>query len=267
MHRMKLIAVVTGSLGYGALLGWALTADAYDRRVRQLEERVGLLEQFGDSIMGLSSPALAEAVEEMKEAESWQLELPLHGPEEAPEDETVVTFVTEGDSGTGDDDEVDEEKTEAIRSNLQHVIDQYTASPEASEDFLTKAVDAVKNDQTPPFVISQEKFAWDEEEGDEYEKQTIEYYPNDRVALDEGDVIDIANILGWKNLKQFGGESGNPDVVFIRNRRLRIDFEVVRQEENEPLPLHVKYGMDKEDFEANRAAGTLRLREEDRDQS
>lgn len=266
MHRMKLIAVITGSVGYGALLGWALTADAYDRRVKQLEERVQLLEQFGDSILGLSSPALASAIEDMEAADSFQLELPLHGPEEAPEDETVVTFVTEGDSGTDGGGEVDEEETEAIRSNLQHVIDQYTASPEASEEFLNKAVDAVRNDQTPPFVISQEKYAWDEEEGDEFEKQTIEYYPNDRVALDEDDVIDIANILGWKNLRQFGGESGNPDVVFIRNRRLRIDFEVVRQDESEPLPLHVKYGMDKEDFDANRAAGTLRLREEDRDQ-
>jgi hypothetical protein len=72
----------------------------------------------------------------------------------------------------------------------------------------------------------------------------------------------VGNTLGWKNLSQFGGESGDPDTVFIRNQRLETDFEVVRDDES-PLPLHIQYGMGKEEFKVNKAAGTLRLRDED----
>jgi hypothetical protein len=79
---------------------------------------------------------------------------------------------------------------------------------------------------------------------------------------DNDPVDDIAGMIGWRSLSNFGGESGDPDVVFVRNDRLLSDFEVVRDDESE-LPLHVKYGMSEEEFKTNKAAGTLKLRRED----
>jgi hypothetical protein len=51
-------------------------------------------------------------------------------------------------------------------------------------------------------------------------------------------------------------------VVFIRNEAMLVDYEVIRETENRP-PLHVLYGMEQDEFNANKAAGRLRLRDED----
>ena len=156
------------------------------------------------------------------------------------------------------------ETPEETRSNLQAIIDQYTANPQDRDNFVEHSSASLEPDYQPPFVISQEKFAYDEDEGDEYDKLTLTYYPDDRVLLDEDDEVidDINYTVGWRNLSQFGTDTTDADVVFIRNRRMRTDFEVVRDAES-PLPLHVKYGMGKEEFQVNNAAGTLKLRRED----
>ncbi len=90
------------------------------------------------------------------------------------------------------------------------------------------------------------------------------YFPAHRTLLDDGQepIEDVNAYVGWKNLNRFGDESGDSDVVFIRNRALLTDFEVVREEDSD-LPLHVKYGMTLPEFEVNKASGILKLRPED----
>jgi hypothetical protein len=51
-------------------------------------------------------------------------------------------------------------------------------------------------------------------------------------------------------------------VVYIRNWRMETDFEVRRETETAP-PAHVRYGMDKETYNANKVAGTIRFRDGD----
>lgn len=232
MNR-KLISI--GIFGYGVLVGWAFTADHADQKAKEKEDEV----------------------------ENLKLRLDLL------RNQIVVLEKQHDDTDEEDTDEeepVDEAKTEEIRTNLQSLISQYTSEPDNADAFVNVALDNVM-DPTPPFVISKEKYAWDEEEGDQYAKITLTYYPKFRMLLDDDqDLIpdkDIPSMVGWKNLRQFGGESGDPDVVFIRNRRLMTDFEVVKDDEND-IPAHVKYGMGREEFETNKAAGIIKLRPEDR---
>lgn len=247
--RNKLIFAVAGGFGFGVLWGWALTADHFKKKVKEKEDYIQALR----SVREVDRPVV-EAVELIVE-DPTLFELLENAPEGVPSGEGV----------TGEaDDEFDEAKTELLRANLVRTISEYTTDPDNIEHFLHSANQTFVQDNTPPFVISREKYSWDSEEGDFYDKVTVTYYPNDRVMLDEDESVleDVANVIGWKNLNQFGGESGNPDVVFIRNRRLMIDYEVVK-EEDDPLPLHIKYGMEKDEFEINRASGLMRLREED----
>lgn len=243
MHK-QLISAGAGLFGFGALVGWALTADHFEQKMRERE-----------ALAFERNQALRYHIVELEKAFDDLATDFASYKEDATEDVSAVTDEAVVPAG---------ETVEETRSNLQSLIDEYTANPDdSSDEFVKEAV--VMDRETPPFVISKEKFAWDEEEGDDYAKITLTYYPRHRLLLDDDEetVDDVATTVGWRNLSQFGGESGDPNVVFVRNRRMMTDFEVVRDEENE-VPLHIKYGMGREEFNVSKAAGVLKLRPEDR---
>lgn len=246
--NVKLISAGAGVFGLGALVGWALTADHFERKMHErLDISDARIDHLRETVV-----ALTNFIEE-------------YGDETAPEE--VLGEVSETDEASEGPVPTDEE-IEETRSGLQALIDTYTTGESSAPD-LAQFVDRVVSsevDRTPPFVISMQQYSWDADEGDEYDKITLKYYPRHRMLLDDEEepVEDVANTIGWRNLNQFGGDSGDPDTVFIRNRRMRTDFEVVRDDESE-LPLHIKYGMGKEEFRATKAAGVLKLRPEDRD--
>lgn len=246
--QYKHVIGATGFFGLGALVAWAITADKYDRRV-DMAYMIGY--------------ASADAAASLK----------LHDQEYVNDGETEnpnqISLLEEDLREISVPEEIDEdvipvgETPEETRSNLQNLIDTYTADPDAQAEFADIASRAEEYDKVPPFVISREDYAYDEE-GEHHEKITLTYYPRDRVLLDDDEdpIDDIPAQVGWRSLSQFGGTSGDPDVVFVRNRRLMTDYEVVKEESQE-LPLHVKYGMDKEEFRVNKAAGLIKLRQED----
>lgn len=183
-------------------------------------------------------------------------------PENPRGDETAE--VNEA-GGTEDADEIPPGETpEQTRQKLQATIDQYTVQDDTDGQQNVAQTFSQMEHAKAPFVISRALFASDPDEGDLYNKETLTYYPKHRILLNEDDEVesDVATIVGWKNLNRFGDQSDDMDTVFIRNQRLDTDYEVVR-EEDQPLPLHVKYSMGKDEFETAKAAGVLRLREED----
>lgn len=272
MLQTKHIAAAIGIFGSGILIGWAATADYYAKKLQtkqayidELRRRpVGRLLDAKITDMGMEAQGVLFSEDEVvipfvKGLHPDDLGETAEKPRGSDSDGMDEAGETDGEP------EIDEAGIERERARLQSIIDEYTANPEDVDKFTNMALqEHVGPDNTPPFVISKDLFAWDEMEGDNYAKITVTYYPQYRVVLDDGEDVmdDVNSMLGWKNLKQFGGESGDPNVVFIRNRRLLTDFEVVRDEEND-VPLHIKYGMGREEFETTRAAGMIRLREED----
>lgn len=86
-------------------------------------------------------------------------------------------------------------------------------------------LDRSKRTTDKPFIISKEEF----EDGDlEYGQNTLTYYQGDAVLTDEHDkpILDITVVLE-SNLR-FGNASGDKNIVYIRNDRLEVDFEVVQ---------------------------------------
>lgn len=242
----KLISVAGGAFGLGALVAWAFTADYYEQK---LGERLEIADARIDILRNKMQTLESEVI--LGRIQSENAENP-RGDEESEADVT-------GEEGE-DEGEFDEEETEAIRTNLQGIIDHYTASPEDRDEFV-RAGTAMEVDNKPPYVISRDEYAFGEE-GAEYEKTTLQYFPQHRILLDDAEepIGDVPAVVGWQNLRQFGGESLEPDTVFIRNRRLLTDFEVVKDDEG-TLPEHVEYGMGKEEFATAKAAGVLRLRD------
>lgn len=93
-----------------------------------------------------------------------------------------------------------------------------------SEDQLKEA----RADADKPYIISVEDFS---EEMPHYDKETILYYEVDNTLADNNDEIiqDVSGTIGDNALESFGVDSDDEDIVYIRNGRLGIDYEVIRQ--------------------------------------
>lgn len=65
-----------------------------------------------------------------------------------------------------------------------------------------------------------------------YNQVTLTYFAEDDVLVDENEmpIEDVDATVGNANMDRFGYKSRDPKVVYIRNDRLQIDYEVVRHE-------------------------------------
>jgi|SRR5215216_123243 len=83
-------------------------------------------------------------------------------------------------------------------------------------------------DEDEPHIISQEEFM---EGGPGYHQPTLSYYVGDDILADERDqpITDVTDLLGEDNLK-FGYGSGDANIVYIRNNKLSLDIEIIKNE-------------------------------------
>jgi hypothetical protein len=93
-----------------------------------------------------------------------------------------------------------------------------------------------------PHIISRDSFF--EEETELQQKISITYYDGDDTLVDERDVPmrDLAPTVGEEFWQHFGELSEDPEVLYIRNRRLQIDFEITRDERSYTETVLKPYG-------------------------
>lgn len=118
-----------------------------------------------------------------------------------------------------DDDETDDEETPVVR-NVFHETESIDFEWNYHEERKTRSPDI-------PYVIH-----YDETQELDYQSQTLTWYEKDDVLCNERDEIidrdDRDNIIGDGNLERFGHGSNDPVVVYIRNDRLEMMYEVVK---------------------------------------
>lgn len=83
------------------------------------------------------------------------------------------------------------------------------------------------DDENAPYLITVDQF---HQEHDDYDKNSIVYYAGDLVLADEteAEIHDIPNTVGADFMEHFGDMSGDENIVYYRNDRLSIDFEISR---------------------------------------
>lgn len=244
----KLVAAAAGGIGWGSAMTWAVMADKYDNIIKLQNEMITFLK--------MERP-IGHVTNVYHNSDGLEVSGVLFSPE-GEADETNVT------EEAAEEPLFTDEEIEEARGNLQDIIDKYTGDPDTVEQFVERSLGAIQNPK-PPYVISRAQYAYDEDY-DDFDKETLTYLPRFRVLLDDDGELagDPGDLVNWRCLTRFGDQSEERDTVFVRNERMKTDFEVVRDEERE-LPLHVKYGMERGEFAAARAAGIVRLRDEDRD--
>ena len=130
-----------------------------------------------------------------------------------------------------------DELSEEVKVDESCTVENYHEEPDQEKKVLVMNKDryekVVRNyikapivEETPDtHVISFEEFC---ERYNNRDKVTFMYRPNGDLIDDDGDVIVNPCMLIGDALSRFGEASGDPEVVYVRNNRLNIDYEVVR---------------------------------------
>lgn len=94
-------------------------------------------------------------------------------------------------------------------------------------NYTNREVQELIDEAEKPYVISPDEFG----ELYDYENISLTYYA-DKVLADDNDelVEDVDDVVGFESLSHFG--EYEPDSVFVRNDRLKADYEILMDHRN-----------------------------------
>lgn len=79
-----------------------------------------------------------------------------------------------------------------------------------------------------PYVITPDEF-----DTIDYETVSLTYYADGVLADDMDDIVeDVDDIVGSDSLNHFGEYEDDGDIVFVRNDRMKVDYEICRDLRN-----------------------------------
>jgi hypothetical protein len=92
---------------------------------------------------------------------------------------------------------------------------------------LVEETGGPERDPNGPYVITIAAFHLDDPR---YAKISIVYYEGDNTLADDGGSVipDIVGTVGINALTNFGKFSEDPNIVYVRNETLEVDWEIVR---------------------------------------
>lgn len=128
------------------------------------------------------------------------------------------------DDDSEEEDQDLKEQVDVRESISKNIFDNRT--PSDDDDFDLESEKATR-DEDHPYILSHDEYY----QGDlDYSQNTLTYFVGDQVLVDEEDnpISNVRNTVGEENLLRFGYGSKDENVVYIRNHRLEVDFEVVR---------------------------------------
>lgn len=138
----------------------------------------------------------------------------------APEFAEAVAALTNYRGGQNPSFEVVEEEKEFAETVVRNVF--------ANDGVTDEIPEAEKRNRTEeaPYILTKDEFM---ENDTEYTQSTVTYFAGDQVLIDSReDVIDDVDMtVGERNLSRFGYGSGDPNVLYVRNDRIGIEFEIL----------------------------------------
>lgn len=131
---------------------------------------------------------------------------------------------------------MDKEKSDLsdkLYKRFQDAQNEYLGEEEEIEEDIEEDPDYDENverifpdeERTEPYIISPDQFV---NENRYYDKITLYYYEDTgQLLTDEEDLTEIDVSIGADSLEHFG--EYEKDVVYVRNDRLSIDYEVIHE--------------------------------------
>jgi hypothetical protein len=229
--------------GVGGSLAYVFTKRRLELKYRKIadDEIAEMREHYQAKTRALENNAQKNDLESIVAEKGYSS--PSEGPPMAVQPPESVVIEEEDDSSVDEDNipspDVEEESpirstfnpTEADRREFQEQMEKLKEPSPPYEDKWDYHEELKTRSPDIPYVIHIDES--NEMEG--YQQVTLTYYDSDDVLCNERDEIvdhgaERDRLVGERNLNLFGHGSGQPDVVYIRNDRLEIVFEVCRSE-------------------------------------
>lgn len=118
---------------------------------------------------------------------------------------------------------------------MHRISDEYDkeqGTGDEDEDEYNEIMNQSPGDNVPePEVITSQSFV---DEYPDHQKLTLNYYAGDDILVDEDDnpIDHVEIVVGYDSLNQFGTMGTEEDVVYVRNMKFEIDYEIIRLDEN-----------------------------------
>lgn len=145
------------------------------------------------------------------------------------------------------ENESEENITEFVKSDLDEEIKKAENYENYYDETISKVHNLVRennyisseeqeneiaNKFKKPFLLTPEEFG----SIPGFDADTYYYHHDDIISNDNQEIVDdVQQILGMSEIEikeHFGDYEDDPDAVYIRNMRLKCDFEILREEEN-----------------------------------
>lgn len=152
-----------------------------------------------------------EEIRDLKERAAMKLN------ENKPEEEAAVT-IKEVDADYYD------EEDEELRDQYEEYDDINKRYSDVTYNTCFDNEDSICSE---PYIIEVDEFFNGKVN---YDKVTLTYYDRDGSLVDESEelVHNVVDTIGEEALFEFGNKSDDPNVVYIRNEKLAIDYEIIR---------------------------------------
>lgn len=196
------VLVFAAGAAIGSAVTWKVVKTKYDRIIQ--EEVDSFKEDYAKCMANMSEQKSDEEATDDSEDES----------DYTYPDGTVRQINWEELEDLDEDEEDDD--PEDYQNDYAKLVDQYTNGKGGPEEMAKDVAKA-------PYVISPYDFG----ELDGYHQIELTYYADDILEDDDYNIVnDVDELLGSKALTTFG--EYEDDAVFVRNERLRTDFQILR---------------------------------------
>lgn len=228
---IKYLGLGLGGAAVGFGSGWLISKSVTTKKLRAiLEKELKDMESYFDRRMtenaskrNLDKPSPKELFEDFH----GQEQLAILTEQYQTTDAEIFRELNEGRVPTTEELETMVESADALEE-LRAISVFDSSEPEDVGDeidppFLIRTPDK-------PYIIPIGDYMNPEDDFENYDRITITYYDEDKVLTDDADktIPEIDKTVGLANLKKFGKDSDNPDIVYIRNEKLQTDFEIAR---------------------------------------
>lgn len=113
------------------------------------------------------------------------------------------------------------QETSVVRQNV------FDNSSPVTDDGFDYEAELARRTSEKPYVITHDEYYECELD---YEQTDLTYYEKDDTLVDSRDmpIPDEDNVVGSDNLTRFGHGSKDENIVYVRNDRMKVDFEISR---------------------------------------
>lgn len=209
MNKATNLVIFAAGVGVGAIAAIVLTKRKYELMVQ--EELDSIKKAFS-----VNKKEYEKTINESEEDEA------LHTENEMKEKPSLIEYAKK----------ISEEEKYTNYSNI------------SEETETTESTEEPSSDTDKPYVIEPDDF----DTIDGYSTVSLTWYDGDNFLADDNDevIVDVEDIIGFEALNHFG--EYEDDCVFVRNDRLKIDYEVLLDNRNyrEVVPPHKWLGATEE---------------------